>query len=78
MLQSPKEEQAEWVSQSAEYIYLGTGLDNNRIDPQRPILYEKLEHHQRGANVLFGDGHIEFVDPARLQRLIADVQKPAK
>lgn len=77
VLQSPREEQAEWVSQSAEYIYLGTGLDNNRIDPKRPILYEKLEHHQRGANVLFGDGHVDFVDRNRLSRIIAPAQ-PAK
>jgi prepilin-type processing-associated H-X9-DG protein len=44
------------------YVYLGAGLTTD-CDPDTVVLYELPENHAGdGMNVLFGDGHVEFVD----------------
>jgi len=38
------------------------------------LLYEPLANHDNdGMNILFGDGHVEFVHPAEARRLIASL-----
>lgn len=54
------------------YIYLG-----HEKGAQAPadavILYEPLANHDGdGMNILFGDGHVEFVDAQTAQKLIRD------
>ena len=48
------------MNQDAQYVYLGAGLNMSKAQPDQPILYERLEHHHEGSNVLFADGHVEF------------------
>jgi prepilin-type processing-associated H-X9-DG protein len=52
------------------YIYLGAGL-TNPCDPNTVVLLEPLSNHSNsGSNILFGDGHVEFVTlPAARQIL---------
>ena len=54
------------------YAYVGAGLDFT-ADAETVVLYEPVTNHLGdGANVLFGDGHVEFVSGARAAKLIAD------
>ncbi len=64
-----KDEQAKWVNDNTDYIYLGKGMKmaDNGIANQI-ILYEKDGAHEgRGMNLLFGDGHVEYraIDDAK-------------
>jgi prepilin-type processing-associated H-X9-DG protein len=48
------------------YVYLGRGLSvdqraANFANARTVILYERLENHNEGMNVLWGDGHVTFV-----------------
>ena len=43
------------------YVYLGRGLSGN-VPATMPIVYERLDDHDDdGCNVLFGDGHAEWL-----------------
>lgn len=44
-------------------------------DPRNVFVYEDLSHHQEGANVLFMDGHVEFVKPPRYFEVIRETYK---
>jgi len=51
------------------YIYLGKGL-TDKADANLLIAYERLGHHGDGCNMLFADGHVEFVPSGRAKALI--------
>jgi prepilin-type processing-associated H-X9-DG protein len=58
---APREQQAEWVNQNADYVYLGDGKRSD-LPADEPLLHEHLYNHDgEGVNMLFGDGHVEFV-----------------
>lgn len=61
---------AAWVNEHSDYVYLGAGKKNT-MGADQPLAYEKLQNgHGQGANVLFGDGHVEWVSQAQAQQLI--------
>lgn len=68
----------EWAKASGDYIYLGAGK-SVAIDANTPILLEKLENHAKpdipalrsGINVLYADGHVEFVTGDAAKRIAA-------
>jgi prepilin-type processing-associated H-X9-DG protein len=45
-----------------------------RITADHILAYEKLGNHESGANVLFGDGHVEWVDAVSGEVMIAGLQ----
>jgi prepilin-type processing-associated H-X9-DG protein len=54
------DEQAKWVNEHADYVYLGKGLKGN-VDATRVIAYEQDgAHGNDGMNLLYGDGHVEW------------------
>lgn len=59
------------------YIYVGKGFDVKTVRPDAVILYEPISNDGGGMNVLFGDGHIEFISAGNaatiLRRLKAGV-----
>jgi len=61
---------AAWVNKNSSYVYLGAGMKQGE-DPTTIVLYEKPENHHDGSNVLYGDGHVEFVQARELQRQLA-------
>ncbi len=71
-----------WVNANADYTYLGTGLhlDSDSDHPADNVdhivlAYEKeSNHHGKGMNVLFGDGHVEWMTPEAAQRAIASAE----
>jgi prepilin-type processing-associated H-X9-DG protein len=55
------DEQAAWVNEHSDYVYLGKGLKENQVDATRVVLYEKDGAHEHdGMNLLYGDGHAEW------------------
>jgi prepilin-type processing-associated H-X9-DG protein len=44
------------------YIYIGNGLNSRTVAANTVVAYEPVANHGgAGMNVLFGDGHVEFV-----------------
>lgn len=70
--QMQPQQQAAWVNANAHYYYLGKGK-NNAIDPSRVMIYEKEANHGGdGMNMLFGDGHAEFMSMPAAKKLLAE------
>lgn len=70
----PVEQQAKWVNENSDYIYAGAGL-NNIQPPDRVLIYEKAaDHDHEGINLLFGDGHVEFMSMSQAQHQIDSSQ----
>jgi prepilin-type processing-associated H-X9-DG protein len=69
-----KEEQAAWVNKEGDYEYLGTGK-TNKSGPEVILAHEKLRPDDKGVNVLFGDGHVEWVETGDARQRIAAQQK---
>ena len=47
-------------------------------DPRNVLVYEKRDNHpdEEGGNVLFFDGHVEFISPySRVERLVAETKE---
>jgi prepilin-type processing-associated H-X9-DG protein len=64
------EDQAAWVNQNADYVYLGAGK-NLTIGADTAIAYEKSGTGKDGTtNVVFADGHVEAVGPDKLGQLV--------
>lgn len=54
------EDIAKYVDEHSDYIYLGAGKNNS--SPAEDILaYENPEGLEDGINILYGDGHVEFL-----------------
>ena len=52
------------------YVYLGRGLSVASATPATIVAYEIPVDSNAGANVLFGDGHVEFDDAAYMSKVI--------
>ncbi len=49
-------------SRYCSYIYAGKGLTSDQLTPKTILVYEPLANHDNdGINILFGDGHVDFV-----------------
>ena len=53
---------ADWVNANSDFIYLGAGKKFANAGAQSVLAYEKpTNHHGEGLNVLFFDGHVEWM-----------------
>lgn len=69
---APREQLVAWVNENAHYEYLGKGLKMGG-NPEFVTAYERLDaHNQEGANVLFADGHVEFLLAPRWHEIITE------
>jgi prepilin-type processing-associated H-X9-DG protein len=71
------EQLARWVGTSSEYVYRGKGR-NYTIGSNEVLAYEKPEGLTDGINILFGDGHVEFVAMPAAQEMIRTGRKPGR
>jgi prepilin-type processing-associated H-X9-DG protein len=68
---------AEAINKNSDYVYPGKGMNFN-VGAETIILYEKPDAHGgQGMNILYGDGHVEFMFMRDAQRLI-EAQKAGR
>ncbi len=67
---------AAWVNAHSDYIYLGAGKKNGAIGGNDVLAYEKPgAHGGQGMEVLYGDGHVDWVTAAQSQQLMGIEKK---
>jgi prepilin-type processing-associated H-X9-DG protein len=71
------EQLAQWVRESSEYVYRGKGR-NYTMGQNEVLAYEKPQGLNDGINILFGDGHVEFVPMAAAKEMIRTGRKPGR
>jgi prepilin-type processing-associated H-X9-DG protein len=61
---------ADWVKDNSDYEYVGGGKDMKQMGPDKILAHEKMEiaASEHGMNILYGDGHVEFVGLPEAQR----------
>jgi prepilin-type processing-associated H-X9-DG protein len=64
---------SQWVNDHSDYVFTGKGLTNNIATPDMIIAYERSVDMGKGggANALFGDGHVEFLNPEAFKQKLA-------
>jgi prepilin-type processing-associated H-X9-DG protein len=67
---------AKWVRQNSDYVYVGAGKDY-RMTQDEVLAYEKPEGLSDGINILFGDGHVEFLPMPLAQQALKAGKKPS-
>jgi len=65
-----KDEQALWVTKDSDYEYLGDGK-TSQTPADVVVAHEKFSPRAEGVNMLFGDGHVEFMLNAQAQQMLA-------
>jgi len=56
------------------YIYLGKGM-TSAVSPRHVVAYETLANHNHlGINVMFGDGHVDWLNVSEAKYQIAEIQ----
>ncbi len=54
------------------YVYVGhADWTDANVPADAVVIYEPIANHGGGSNMLFGDGHAQFVDARRAAKLIA-------
>ncbi len=60
---------ADWVNKNTSYVLLKDVSEKDK--PELILAYEKPEIHGNGMNVLFNDGHVEWMNAAQGQAMLA-------
>ncbi len=63
---------ADWANESADYVYVGKGLDARNAKPDRIVVYERPNDLDDGINIGFADGHVEFIRYEQLEQVFAE------
>lgn len=59
----PREEWSAWANEHSHYVYLGAGMKLTETDAATVIAYDRPQNHDdEGINVLFGDGHVSWLN----------------
>jgi prepilin-type processing-associated H-X9-DG protein len=63
---------ADWINHNSDYVYIGAGLTAQQGGaPSTVVCYENERVSERGGiDVLFADGHVEFVTLQRAHQMI--------
>jgi prepilin-type processing-associated H-X9-DG protein len=70
------DQSADWVNANSDYIYIGANLKMG-ADPTTVVCYEKDDNHGGdGMNLLFADGHVEFMQLEAAHQAINNSIKP--
>ena len=71
--QMTREQQAAWINEHSDYVYLGKGRNTKTTGADVPMAHEKFDGGEnQSVHVLFGDGHVEWMPATRARELIAD------
>ena len=58
------------MTNDSDYEYLGTGK-TNQAGPDVILAHEKIRPNVRGINMLYGDGHVEYINLQNAQQMLA-------
>jgi len=64
-----KDELAQWVNESSDFVYLGAGR-KSPVDAAVILMHDKMRPGIFGINVLFGDGRVEFIGVDRVRQML--------
>jgi prepilin-type processing-associated H-X9-DG protein len=65
-----------WVNEQSSYLWAGAGKNNN-MRADQVLAYERMHNHDGdGINILFGDGHVEFLLRDGAQQLLSAQDLP--
>jgi len=67
------DDQAAWVNSRSDFVYIGNGIKPD-ADAKTILVYERPDGRQ-GMNMLFADGHIEWIDVESARQMIEKQQK---
>ncbi len=56
------------------YIYVGAGLTQKTATAEHLMVYEPLANHGTGIDILYGDGHTDWLDKREAQYVISELQ----
>jgi len=73
-----RNELKQWVSEHSDYVWLGRGKTITTAGADSVIAHEKLEDNPEGINLLFGDGHVEFMPINQAQEAIEKAKQAGK
>ena len=64
-VQADPKRSKEWINANSDYVYLGGSLPGKVLSNSPAdmiLLHDKFENHEEeGINILFNDGHVEWV-----------------
>jgi prepilin-type processing-associated H-X9-DG protein len=64
------------LTAGAHLSYVYVPGQNSQAPSNAVLLYENMtDHRNDGTNVLFGDGHVQFVPRVKAQPMIAEIQR---
>jgi prepilin-type processing-associated H-X9-DG protein len=66
---------SQFVAEHSDYIYLGEGLLMRNMTAETVLAYENPETAVEGINILFGDGHVEFLMMDSAMQVIAQAHQ---
>ena len=66
---------ADWVNDHSDYAWAGAGLDTTTSTPDTVLAYEKPEGLKEGIEVLFADGHVDWVAKPRSDAMVSDLKQ---
>ena len=71
------EEMAKWVNEHSDYVFLGAKMNGN-MSADFVLAYERPNNHEgEGMNLLFNDGHVEWMTLKPALDLIEKQTAPA-
>jgi prepilin-type processing-associated H-X9-DG protein len=77
-LENLQKQRAKFVNENSHFVYLGAGLTSN-AGADVVVLHEKPgAHNGQGMNLLFADGHVEFMFTPAAMETIERSQKARK
>jgi prepilin-type processing-associated H-X9-DG protein len=72
----PADQFAAWANDNSSYVYMGGNLTNRTATADKIVMYEKPDDHQnQGMNLLYGDGHVEWMPMQQAVQMIQRQQQ---
>src|SRR5690606_20496702 len=62
---------ADWTNRNSSYVYIQPNVKLAAIGPGGIVAYEREADDKGRVNVLFGDGHVEIMSKAELDKRLA-------
>jgi type II secretory pathway pseudopilin PulG len=65
--------QGDWVNQHSDYVWTGANLNAGNATTETVLAYERPAGLKDGIEVLFGDGHVDWVPKPKANAMVSDL-----